>query len=164
MGAGPAGQAVSLALSSLGFKVDLLEKHPSFDVRGSTLGLSPNGIKALEEICPGEDVSTLTNLGLSIDGFEGVSVLGWWIIRDWLLERVQKDPNISLHMGAKLISIDDTSDDSKAIVHCQDVEYEADLVIGADGVNSQVRSLLNLEPNVSTGYRVWRGSASSTLR
>ena len=90
-----------------------------------------------------------------------MSVLGWWIIRDWLLERVEKDPNITLHMGVKLITIDDTSDDSKAIVHCQDKDFEGDLVIGADGVHSQVRSLLNLEPSVSTGYRVWRGSASA---
>ena len=88
-------------------------------------------------------------------------VLGWWIIRDWLLERVQKDPNITLRMNVKLSSMDDTSDDSKVEVHCQDFQLEGDLVIGADGVHSQVRSLLDLEPNVSTGYRVWRGSASA---
>ena len=88
-------------------------------------------------------------------------MLGWWIIRDWLLERVQKDPNITLHMGVKLISIDDMSDDSKVVVHCQDANFDGDLVIGADGVHSQVRSLLNLDPNQSTGYRAWRGSVSA---
>jgi len=161
VGAGPSGLAASLGLSSLGFTVDLLEKHSSFDVRGSTLGLAPNGSKALQEICPNEDVTTLTNQGLSVPGVKGVSVLGWWLIRDWLLERVEKDPNITLHMGVKLISIDDTTDDSKVVVHCQNDDYKGDLVIGADGVHSQVRSLLNLEPNVSTGYRVWRGSVSA---
>lgn len=162
VGAGPAGLAAALGMSSLGYTVDILEKHASFDVRGSTLGLAPNGTMALEEICPNEDVlRTLVNLGLSIPGYKGVSVLGWWIIRDWLLERVEKDVNITLYMGAKLISIDDTSDDSKVLVHCRDLALEGDLVIGADGVHSQVRSLLNLEPNVSTGYRVWRGTASA---
>ena len=106
IGAGLSGQAAALGLSSLGFKVDLLEKHSSFDVKGSTLGLAPNGSKALQEICPNnEDVRTLTDLGLDIPGFKGVSVLGWWIIHDWLLERVQKDPNITLHMGVKSFSL-----------------------------------------------------------
>lgn len=161
IGAGPSGLAASLAMTSLGYTVDLLEKHESFDIRGSTLGLAPNGSKALQEILPNDDVTTLTSQGLSIPGFSGVSVLAWWIIRDWLLERVEKDPNITLRMGIELITIDDTSDDSKAIVYCKDKDFEGDLVIGADGVNSQVRSLLNLEPSVSTGYRVWRGSASA---
>lgn len=89
------------------------------------------------------------------------TVLGWWLIRDWLLERVQRDANISLRLDVNLLSIDDFSDDSKVFVHCQDFSLEGHLLIGADGVHSQVRSLLNLEPNVSTGYRVWRGSASA---
>lgn len=161
VGAGLAGQAAALALSSLGNTVDLLEKHPTFDVRGSTLGLAPNGSKALQEICPNEDVTTLTNQGLTIPAFPGVSVLGWWLIRDWLLERVGKDSNITLHMGVKLISIDDTTHDDRVIVHCQDQEFTGDIVIGADGVHSQVRSLLNLEPSVSTGYRCWRGTAKA---
>lgn len=73
VGAGPSGLAASLGLSSLGYTVDLLEKHSSFDVRGSTLGLAPNGAKALKEILPNEDVSSLTNMGLSVPGFENVS-------------------------------------------------------------------------------------------
>lgn len=73
VGAGPSGLAASLGLSELGSSVDLLEKHSSFDVRGSTLGLAPNGAKALQEIMPNEDVSTLTDQGLSVPGFPGVS-------------------------------------------------------------------------------------------
>ena len=73
IGAGPSGLAVALGFSNLGWTVDLLEKHASFDVRGSTLGLAPNGSKALAEILPEEDVSTLTDMGLSVPGFKGVS-------------------------------------------------------------------------------------------
>lgn len=73
VGAGPSGLAAALGFSALGWTVDLLEKHVSFDVRGSTLGLAPNGSKALTEILPNEDVSTLTDMGLSVPGFKGVS-------------------------------------------------------------------------------------------
>jgi 2-polyprenyl-6-methoxyphenol hydroxylase-like FAD-dependent oxidoreductase len=73
VGAGPSGLAAALALSNLGWTVDLLEKHSSFDMRGSTLGLAPNGSKALVEILPNEDISTLTDMGLCVPGFGGVS-------------------------------------------------------------------------------------------
>lgn len=88
-------------------------------------------------------------------------MLAWWMIRDWLLEKVQKDTNISLKMGMTLVSINDESDSSKAKVHCKEGDFYGDLVIGADGVKSQVRTLLGCEANPETGYYVWRGSASA---
>lgn len=92
VGAGLSGLAASLGLSSIGFTVDLLEKHHSFDVRGSTIGLAPNGSKALAEILPNEDIATLTSVGLSIPGFEGVSGQSPWI------------PGIILHMFILIFS------------------------------------------------------------
>lgn len=143
-----------------GWTVEVLEKHDGFDVRGSTLGLAVNGSKALQEILPNHDVKTLTDTGILIEDTGG-SMLAWWIVRDWLLEKVRTDANISLKMGMTLVSINDELDSSTAQVHCKEGEFYADLVIGADGVRSQVRTLLGCEANPETGYYVWRGSASA---
>lgn len=159
VGAGPCGLALSLGLSRLGCFVDLLEKRVEFDVRGSTLGLAPNGIKALEELCPECNVQGTLVEELGISTPSGSSMLAWWILRDWLLEKVLADPAICVHMNAQLESIDDVSDDATVTVNCKTNSFRGDLVVATDGVHSQVRSLLGLAPSTSTGFRIWRGSA-----
>ena len=63
-------------------------------------------------------------------------------------------------MGIQLDSIDDLTDPNCVKVSCKDGKmFQGDLLIAADGVNSQVRKLLGLSPKHFTGNTVWRGSA-----
>lgn len=52
IGAGPAGLITALSLSKFCREVYLIEKHPTFEKRGSTFGIMTNGRKALAEIDP----------------------------------------------------------------------------------------------------------------
>mmetsp|Transcript_29104 Transcript_29104/g.53252 ORF Transcript_29104/g.53252 Transcript_29104/m.53252 type:complete len:384 (-) Transcript_29104:2349-3500(-) len=159
IGAGPAGLAVALGLSRLGCTVDVLEKHVDFSVRGSTLGLAKNGSKALRELTKDDDLqNTLLEMGIIMES-SGGSMLTWSALHDWLLERVRAQPDrITLHMNTKIVSLDDVTDECSIKVRCEgDVVYEGQLLVAADGVHSQIRSLLGLEPAIWTGKYVWRG-------
>lgn len=159
IGAGPAGLAVALGLSHLGCTVDILEKHVDFSVRGSTLGLAKNGSKALRELTHDDDLQhTLLEMGIIME-MSGGSMLTWSTLHDWLLERVKAQPDrITLHMNTKILSLDDVTDECSIKVHCEgDVVYEGQLLVASDGVHSQIRSLLGLEPAIWTGKYVWRG-------
>jgi 2-polyprenyl-6-methoxyphenol hydroxylase-like FAD-dependent oxidoreductase len=82
----------------------LIEKHPTFEQRGSTFGIMPNGRKALAEIDP-TLWSDLEQVG--IDTPSGGLMLPWWEMRDALLRKVQQTENIILRAGETLVNIDD---------------------------------------------------------
>lgn len=158
VGGGPAGLATALGLAGkLGFTVDVLEKYPAYAVRGSTLGLQANGIKALRELCSSAKIEELLKSGIEMPG--GGVMFAWWNLHDWLLEQVNENAAISLNMGVSLLSIDDETDPFRVLIKCKEKNFQGDLLIAADGVHSQMRSLLGLSPEVSTGRTLWRGSA-----
>lgn len=156
IGAGPAGLATSLCLSKVCQRVILVEKHTVFDNRGASIGLSPNAIKALPEICPGvqEDMETAgittSNKGL---------LLPWWEMRNALLRAVHKVDAIELHVGERLVEIVDRDASSELVIlkFESGKELSADFCVGADGVHSTVRPLVGLPPAVKTGQTVFRG-------
>lgn len=159
-GGGPAGLATALSLAQIGFTVDVLEKHQSYDVRGSTLGLQANGIKALREFCSDKEVDTLVEEGISMDS-SGNVMLAWWSLHGWLLEQVNESTRIELHMGKQVVSLDDETDQSCIKIHCKESGlYRGDLLVVADGVHSDIRTILGLSPKILTGNTVWRGSAT----
>jgi len=49
-GAGPAGLATSIALATLGHRVEVFEKHPTLEPLGAGLLIQPQGLRALEEL------------------------------------------------------------------------------------------------------------------
>ena len=55
VGCGLAGLTLAIGLASRNFQVSVYEKFPTFVPIGSTLGIAPNGWKALREIQPGLD-------------------------------------------------------------------------------------------------------------
>jgi 2-polyprenyl-6-methoxyphenol hydroxylase-like FAD-dependent oxidoreductase len=98
--------------------------------------------------------------------------MGWWMIRDALLEEVRANSNIEILQGYPISSFDDTVDST-----CIQVQVEkssdsetrsndqtgaftlrARLLVAADGCYSTMREMLNLEPALWTGKTQWRSS------
>ncbi len=78
----------------------------------------------------------------------------WSRLYRLLLEQFPKERYV---LGADMVRL--TQTESSAMVSCADGrEFEADLVIGADGIRSQVRALLAPETKPQyAGYVAWRG-------
>ena len=171
VGAGLAGLALSLRLAEIGFEVDLVERRENWERRGSAFGLAPNGIKALQELCP-RVMDKLREQGITI-GLTGGLFLGWWLVRDTLLQEVIANQHITLHMGCRLESFDDETDPSCIKVNIvrqngadgEDefavITLEGRLLVGADGVHSTVRTLLQLPSAMPSGKKHWRGKEFS---
>lgn len=165
VGGGLAGLACSLGLAKLGFHVDIIESRATWLQKGSAFGLAANARKALEELF--HDPASLGKMiskGILVEGMDSYLMV-WGIVRDGLLEEVEKCPNISIHMGTTISSFDDFSDQSKIEVVVKDVDDEtkvekldAVLMVAADGVYSSTRGMLDLEPSKFATVTRWRGA------
>lgn len=153
IGAGPAGLAACLGLSPLCESVVLVEKHKTFESLGSTIGLAPNGRKALEELYPGT-WDNMTKVGMETP-FGGM-IVPWWEMRDTLLRQVQSLSNVEMHTGERFVEAESVGDKVKVTFE-SDLSLEGDILIGADGVHSGVRSWLGLPAASKTGTTVYRG-------
>jgi FAD-dependent urate hydroxylase len=155
IGAGPGGLVTALGLSKLCREVFLVEKHPTFEQRGSTFGIMKNGRKALTEIDP-TLWGDLERVGVSMPS--GGILLPWWEMRDAVLRKVQQTENIVLRAGENPLDIHDGGADGVHASFESGLALTADFLVGADGVHSFVRNWLGLPPAIETGSTVFRGS------
>ncbi len=151
IGCGLASLATALSLTSLKNKNDdddiqitIIERRTNLNSRGATFGLQLNGQHALQEIAGDEVVDELKCAGILIPSSGGF-MLPWWKVRDVLLERVQaKSSKIQIHLGMSIDTVTELEDGSY-VATCfkngndEELQLEADLIIGADGVHSHVR-------------------------
>lgn len=151
-GGGLAGLSTSLGLAKLGYRISIIEVRKLWLQQGSAFGLAANGRKALAELF--HDPSSMGRLlekGIYVQEYDSYLMI-WYILRDALLEEVRKCTLIDVHMGKTVDSIDDTSDSSCVKVGVKDVEtgtvevMTGHLLVAADGVYSNIRGLLGLEP------------------
>mmetsp|Transcript_3063 Transcript_3063/g.3381 ORF Transcript_3063/g.3381 Transcript_3063/m.3381 type:complete len:303 (-) Transcript_3063:57-965(-) len=96
----------------------------------------------------------MLNKGVSIPN--GVMVL-WWHMRDVILQLVMQKKNIQVYTGETWTSITENEEGVK--IQCENgLTIQADLLVGADGVNSSIRSYLELSPPISANSRSARGT------
>ena len=161
VGAGLAGLSAAIALANKveDAKITIVERRNDFEARGATFGLAPNGQNALEDIAP--DVrEDLKHEGILME--TGGYMLPWFKVRDALLNKVKAMPDrIALYMGVSLEKVYEKDESLIASFKDSDLVIESDVVIGADGVHSYVRTgILNLPAAKPTGAHVWRGSVN----
>ena len=160
-GAGIAGTAAALALAKAGFAVEVYEAHPrtGADI-GAFLTLAANGMRALGQLDAAAPVAAagfaLTELRvLGADGAElGMAPLGghedpltsYRCLRRAdlcaVLRAEAEHRGISIRHGTRLVAVEEDADGVTARFADGDTARGA-LLIGADGLNSIARTLLD---------------------
>ncbi|NET03484.1 MAG: FAD-dependent monooxygenase [Symploca sp. SIO2B6] len=173
IGAGLGGLAVAVALRKLGCEVQVYEKAQDFRPVGGGLGLLPNGLNFLDAIEPGI-VETIKNSGCEVrtivlkntqgetistnpasrfqDKYGQPLITVWW----WHLQQIlaSKLPSESIHLHHRCIGFE--QDDHRVSIYFENGEkVSADLLIGADGINSVI-----IEALIGDGKPRYLGSMS----
>ena len=160
IGGGIVGPVAATALAMAGIDVDVYEARPSDPSAangiGGSLALEPNGLAALRIVHADDAVRTaaipITRSVMSIASQAGREVPTpqglppRQLIDRGALHRIlrdrAKDAGVRIHDGKKLIGVDERPDGITA--HFADGTHgAADVLIGADGVRSAVRRLID---------------------
>ncbi|AZC57748.1 3-hydroxybenzoate 6-monooxygenase [Pseudomonas chlororaphis] len=177
VGGGIGGLAAALALTRQGIRVQLLEQAEQIGEIGAGIQLGPNAYAALDALGAGEAArrrSVFTDHIIMMDAVDAGEVLRIDVgaafqqrfgnpygvihradIHLSILEAVEQDPLISFQTSTR-ISAMDLQGPGVTLIDQHGQRYEADAVLGCDGVKSVVREqLLGDTPRV-TGHVVYR--------
>ena len=175
VGAGIGGLTAALAALRRGLDVEVYEQAPALKEVGAGLQLSANGTRVFYELGVGERLKALScevsgkeirlwNTGETWKAFDlgKVSVERYGYpyftvyrpdLLDVLADAVGRE---RIHLGAKCTGCSQTGRQVTARFENQTVE--ADVLVGADGVHSQIRqTLFGHDQPQFTGIVVWRG-------
>ncbi|MFF3059809.1 FAD-dependent monooxygenase [Streptomyces sp. NPDC057909] len=176
IGSGIGGLTAAVALHRRGWQVTVMERAASLEPVGAGIGLAPNSQRALDVIGLGDRIRALaawqgdggmrrpdgrwlarTDSAAATERFGGPIVL---VHRATLIDVLAAElPASAVRTGAAAELVDPgTAGGARAVVATPAGNIEADLVVGADGINSAVRSLLfPAHPGPSyAGFTTWR--------
>ena len=160
IGAGLGGAAAGRMLQQAGYNVDVYEQAPAFSRIGAGIHVSSNAMHVFREMGLEEALCKMgshPDYWLNRDGETGEYMsripLGEYALKEYgapyitvhrgdmhAVQIESLDQN-RLHFGKSLLDVDDSGDD--VCLKFEDgTEARADLVIGADGINSRIRTIL----------------------
>jgi salicylate hydroxylase len=169
VGAGLGGLAAAIALRKQGIDAHIYEKARDMKPIGAGLSLAPNGLNTLEAIIPGI-VGSLKAMGSETHRVSVRKSSGELIVTDelilqrllnirwsYLQERLAccLEPGV-VHLNTRLVGFRQ-HDDAVEICFDNGATVTADLLVGADGIGSTVRSsLIGDGPPRYAGRMSWR--------
>jgi len=169
VGAGIVGLTTGLALRRVGFDVVVTEQAPDIRVAGATLGMWRNALDVFDELGVGQAVRAIgkatemwfhdpSGRPIPTPGF-GQSDHSYLLVHrvklnEALADAVGRD---AIRFDAHLTSYDEDGDGVTARYADGSTEH-ADLLVGADGLNSVVRSQLSpgTAAREDAGHYAWR--------
>ena len=174
-GGGTGGLATAIALRRVGMEPLVLEQAPAFAAIGAGLGLQSNAMKAITHI--GGD-RLWRESSARIDEEEqrslesGGTIASWEIASrarkygepylcghraDLLASLLEPLPRECVRVASRVVALEQTGDDVAVQLESGE-EVRGDLLVGADGLRSTIRTLLFGEQEARfTGVVVWRG-------
>jgi 2-polyprenyl-6-methoxyphenol hydroxylase-like FAD-dependent oxidoreductase len=171
-GAGIGGLTAAIALRAKGIDVEVYEAAPQLSASGTGLGLANNATKVLRAL--GIDLG-LGERGRAIERFEIRTARGK-LIRALPIQSITAelgDPIVSIHRGDLMRVLLDAAGDTPIRFRAEIVDFEvgdsgvraicadgrdvqADVLIGADGIRSTIRSkIAGHAPPADCGYLFW---------
>ena len=177
VGGGIGGLAAALALTRQGVAVQLLEQASRIGEIGAGIQLGPNAFAALDALGVGRaarERAVFTDHIIMMDAVDAREVVRIDTGEDFrarfggpyavihradihlsILEAVRQDPLIRFHTSTQIA---DVSQQGRRVdvVDTQGRRYQADAVIGADGVKSVIRQRMVGDPVRVTGHVVYR--------
>jgi 2-polyprenyl-6-methoxyphenol hydroxylase-like FAD-dependent oxidoreductase len=170
VGGGIGGLTVALALREFGFEAGVYEQAPALLDVGAAIAVWPNALRVLERL----------GLSDSIRAHAGeIQHIYWLDKRGFLINSVSIPPSVALHradLQSTLLHAFETNrihldhslvkyeqhDDKITATFANGHSIEADFLIGADGIHSDVRAqLLGNDQPLYRGYTVWRGISAA---
>ncbi|MEM6326900.1 MAG: FAD-dependent oxidoreductase [Bacteroidota bacterium] len=171
VGGGIAGLSAALALRQRGIESTVYERAPVLSAVGAGISLWPNAtrvLRSLDALAPLLDTagpiaalnvrapSGRVLLRAPTDGFDAPALCAY---RPDLIDALRAPlPPEALVTGKTLVSVTTEADEAR-LMFADGTEVEADIVIGADGIRSSVRSYVageTTEP-IYRGHPIWRG-------
>ena len=177
VGAGFAGLAAAIGFADAGLRVRVLERDKAISPLGSGITLQGNALRCLEALGVGDEVRA-RSWAFDVLGFRDAgdgrviatveaekaggpdfpATAGMYRpeLARILFERATA-LGVQFTWTSEVTSVREA--DERVVVGTADgVHYEADLVIGADGLKSRLRHLLGIETDGETlGMGIWRG-------
>jgi 2-polyprenyl-6-methoxyphenol hydroxylase-like FAD-dependent oxidoreductase len=179
VGGGVGGLASALAVADTGRAVHLLERAPEFAEVGAGIQLAPNATAVLDRLgvlAPFSERAVFPNRLVLMDAVAGEPVTTLDIGADFrehyghpylvahradlqavLLDACRRHPLITLETAKTVTTVEDLIDGAR--VACADGSvYEAEALVGADGLWSTVRRLVSDDQPICSQYVAYRGT------
>jgi len=155
VGAGIAGLSAAIALGRRGWEVRVLERAPELREVGAGISLWPNAVRALDRLGVGEQARALG----AVEGDGGFrDAQGRWLFRSGM--RTVYGDTLMLRRPVLLDILRAAVPDGSVSLDTEvtDLDCDAELLVGADGLHSTVRAVLwpTAKPPVYAGYTAWR--------
>jgi salicylate hydroxylase len=177
VGGGIGGMSAALALARLGMSVDLLEQAATIGEIGAGLQLGPNAFAALDALGVGEEIrrkAVFTDGLYMMDAIDCSEVA--WVpmgkpfrerfknpyavthradLHQVIYDAVRQHPLINFHTSARVESLE-LGADRVAVTTADGRRFEADGVVGCDGVKSVIRDTIIGDDARVSGHVVYR--------
>lgn len=175
IGAGMAGLAAGIAMRQAGYEVEIYEKTSKLRPAGAGISLWSNGIKILNKLGLGKEIAAiggemnrmeyLTHKGESLNDINLLPLMEQVGQRPYPVSRTDLQQMMltafgeaDVKMGMRCVEVKQDADSATAIFE-DGTTATGDVVIGADGIHSVVRSYLaggKIESRYA-GYVNWNG-------